>query len=190
MTLNNAAIAAVTADPNLTPLDLKLAIMRAKDVALDTRVRVAIKTLRFVHKKANGDRPEDANVDEHPASENAVTGSGKSETGKGEANIAAGKNQDLMPLDFLLGLLSGPAQQQASHTLDGVSQPFRYRSGGKAKSVSLHMSSGMIASGNWCLYFSSRISRNTAICSLDSRAARDYARTSLRPLSSLCQSSR
>jgi hypothetical protein len=80
--------------------------MRAKDVTLDTRVRMAIKALRFVHKKAKGDHPEDANVDTTPL--NAVTGSGKSETGKGKATIAGGKNQDSMPLDFLLGLMRAP----------------------------------------------------------------------------------
>src|SRR5689334_86463 len=44
-------MAAHLANPNLTPIDLMLAVMRDPHVALDTRVKMALKALPRLHRK-------------------------------------------------------------------------------------------------------------------------------------------
>ena len=50
--LKNAAIAAAASDPNLSPLDFLLKLMRQGDLPLELRVTVAHQALPFAHAKA------------------------------------------------------------------------------------------------------------------------------------------
>jgi hypothetical protein len=46
-----AVMAAYSANPNITPMDVMLAVMRDPHVALDMRVKVALKALPHLHRK-------------------------------------------------------------------------------------------------------------------------------------------
>ena len=47
----NAAIKAAGSDPNLSPLDFLLKLMRQRDLPLEVRVKVAQQALPFAHSK-------------------------------------------------------------------------------------------------------------------------------------------
>ena len=55
--LKHAAITAATTDPNLSPLDFLLKLMRQGDLPLELRVTVAQQALPFTHPKPKPDRP-------------------------------------------------------------------------------------------------------------------------------------
>jgi hypothetical protein len=55
--LKNAAIKAAATDPNLSPLDFLLNLMRQRDLPLEFRVTVAQQALPFAHPKPKPDRP-------------------------------------------------------------------------------------------------------------------------------------
>ena len=56
--LRNAAIFNAAADPNFSPLDFLLALMRDTHLPLDLRVTVAQAALPFVHSKPKDRRPD------------------------------------------------------------------------------------------------------------------------------------
>jgi hypothetical protein len=110
--LRNAAIAAIAADQNLTPLGLELAVMRAADVDLNTRIKMAVKALPFVHKKPKGNQPARARAEK--SDRNGVARESKPEKSNGKTaptistRKAGGENARLMPLDFLVGVMRAP----------------------------------------------------------------------------------
>lgn len=59
-----AVIAAHSAKPNVTPMDVMLAVMRAPHVALDMRVKMALKALPRLHRKLAAGEPPSVAGDE------------------------------------------------------------------------------------------------------------------------------
>jgi len=60
--LTNAGIAAAASDPNITPLDFLLGVMRDPSVSPELRVKVAQAAAPFVHAKPGGSHPSDPSV--------------------------------------------------------------------------------------------------------------------------------
>jgi hypothetical protein len=97
--LKHAAITAAATDPNLSPLDFLLKLMRQEDLPLELRVTVAQQALPFTHPKPKPDRPIKY---------------GQSRTGVNEKigpRVKVVKvnsddaHADVTPLDFLLGVM-------------------------------------------------------------------------------------
>jgi len=57
--LRNATITAAAANPNVTPLDFLLGVMRAPNVPADLRIKVAQAAAPFVYPKPGSGRPSD-----------------------------------------------------------------------------------------------------------------------------------
>jgi hypothetical protein len=97
--LKHAAITATATDPDLSPLDFLLKLMRQEDLPLELRVTVAQQALPFTHPKPKPDRPIKY---------------GQSRTGVNEKigpRVKVVKvnsddaHADVTPLDFLLGVM-------------------------------------------------------------------------------------
>jgi hypothetical protein len=95
-----AVMAAHAAEENISPIDLIPAVMREPHVALDQRVKMALKALPHVHATAKAGHPSKLrgakrdNGSSNPAHMNA------------NARIATEKvHQKLMPLDFLQSVI-------------------------------------------------------------------------------------
>ncbi len=127
--LINAAIAAQAASKNRSPLDVLLAIMRNPDVAMTTRVEMALEALPHLHAKTSTGQARQSATEHNSADLSAVAERAKSRAGKSAAATAAetdaaadasDKMTDLMPLDFLLAVMRAPqtpAAQQAKLAL-------------------------------------------------------------------------
>jgi uncharacterized protein YnzC (UPF0291/DUF896 family) len=133
--LRNAAINAAAADPNVLPLDFLLALMRERNLPLETRITAAREALPYRHSRvrdATGDQRHPARYGAPPSRVNVNHGSGpddrkvemdKKETEKtvsGRAPLDGGgcveskataasdqgaSGKDVSPLDFLLGVM-------------------------------------------------------------------------------------
>jgi hypothetical protein len=97
--LKHAAITAAATNPNLSPLDFLLKLMRQEDLPLELRVTIAQQALPFTHPKPKPDRPVKY---------------GQSRTGVNEKigpRVKVVKvnsddaHADVTPLDFLLGVM-------------------------------------------------------------------------------------
>jgi hypothetical protein len=109
--LTRAAIAARAAHENLSPLDLMLAIMRDRHVALVTRVKMALRALPLLHTKltavASGSSGLGHNGTAVPSSDAAKKSNNGSRNSALATNVeatteAGAKHPDPMPPDFLL----------------------------------------------------------------------------------------
>ena len=95
--LKNAAIAAAASDPNLSPLDFLLKLMRQRDLPLEHRVSVAQQALPFAHAKPRASRPT-----EHAcgASQTAVNGSPGPRVKVVRVKSDSADVDSITPLDF------------------------------------------------------------------------------------------
>src|SRR4029079_14110035 len=94
-----AVMAAHAAQENLSPLDLILAVMRERHVALGQRMKMALKALPHMHAKAKAGQPDGLSTDQP-----------KPDKGSGAAHVnengrTATIEQQLMPLDFLQSVI-------------------------------------------------------------------------------------
>ena len=112
--LKNAALAAAAADPNLSPLDFLLSLMRDPGLPPDLRIKMAQAAAPFVHAKAGDGRRGQTAAPKH-GEQIAVfntkkeSGSIRSETATINSAAAAttgdASNSSLSPLGFLLGMM-------------------------------------------------------------------------------------
>jgi hypothetical protein len=114
--LRDAAISAAAADPNLSPLDFLLGLMRDANVPADLRVKMAQAAAPFLHSKPRDGHPDKPASGKDGALPADVNGKGESNTASPKAETTTkanggpeGANADLLPLDFLLGLMRDPA---------------------------------------------------------------------------------
>jgi hypothetical protein len=113
--LKNAVFLAAAGEPNRSPLDFMLALMRDPQVPLDLRIEMAATAAPFVHARPTRNwRPDPLggrdcvgdNGDlkfEKLESKPPMDGSSGEASGQG-----GGENGGLSPLDFLLGLMADP----------------------------------------------------------------------------------
>jgi hypothetical protein len=94
--IKNALFLAAAADPNRSPLDFMLALMRDPQVSLDLRIDVAVAAAPFVHARPKPVRNKHSDP---------IDLKFKSLEVKQGADGSGG----LQPLDFLLGVMSDPA---------------------------------------------------------------------------------
>jgi hypothetical protein len=112
--LKNAALAAAAADPNLSPLDFLLSLMRDPGLPPDLRIKMAQAAAPFVHAKPGDGRRGQTAAPKH-GEQIAVfntkkeSGSIRSETATINSAAAAttddASNSSLSPLGFLLGMM-------------------------------------------------------------------------------------
>jgi len=104
--LQNAVFLAAAEDPNRSPLDFMLALMRDLQVPLDTRLDVAVLAAPFVHARpapARNKRPDPLDLRDRLGDPADL------KFGKLEAKASNGDGGGpLSPLDFLLGVMSDP----------------------------------------------------------------------------------
>jgi hypothetical protein len=100
--LKNAAIKVAANDPNLSPLDFLLNLMRQRDLPLEFRVTVAQQALPFAHSKAKPDRPIKATYGRSRTDVNGKIGPRVKvvKVNSDDADADSGT-----PLDFLLGTM-------------------------------------------------------------------------------------
>jgi hypothetical protein len=119
--LKNAVFLAAAAEPNRSPLDFMLALMRDPQVPLDDRIDIAAKAAPFVHARPAPVRTSDdlkfAKLEAKHAAANGGGGEGRV-AGGGEGGVLGGGGDEgpgrsgeegLSPLDFLLGVMADPA---------------------------------------------------------------------------------
>jgi hypothetical protein len=108
--LRNAAISAVAASPNTSPLDFLLGLMRDSNLPLEYRAKVAMTALPFVHTKAA--KPEDDRASTKYGHNTAGNGGGHGflkAPPRVRTRMAAGRPAaDGSPLAFLMGVMRGP----------------------------------------------------------------------------------
>jgi hypothetical protein len=104
--LKNAVFLAAAAEPNRSPLDFMLALMRDPQVSLDLRIKMAAQAAPYVHARpesARNKRLGPFDLGDRPG-ETADLKFGIVET-----KSKAGEDAGLSPLDFLLGVMADPA---------------------------------------------------------------------------------
>jgi hypothetical protein len=114
--LKNAAIKAVAADPNLSPLDYFRALMNTEELPLPTRVAMASKALPYLHAKRSTDEFYEDTPKQGVGSSNGggvdakwISKERKATTDfDGAATARRDASPALMPLDFLLGVMRSP----------------------------------------------------------------------------------
>jgi hypothetical protein len=103
--LKSAAICAAAADPNVSPLDFLLGLMRDPTLEIEVQVSVAEAALPFFHAKPKPPRCIKPATTKYGAPCNRVNVRGPE---FGTAHTEAESGADLSPLDFLLGVMRGP----------------------------------------------------------------------------------
>jgi hypothetical protein len=113
--LKSAAICAAAAEPNVSPLDFLLGLMRDPKLEIEVRVSVAEVALPFFHAKPKPPRCIKPATTKYGAPRNRVNvtapefGTGHTEAVKISAPVPEGASgADLLPLDFLLSVMRGP----------------------------------------------------------------------------------
>ena len=104
------------ANPDLSPLDYFLALMRNEALPLGIRVAMAHKALPYLHSKLKVNDLEKPVPEKEPRSSSGVSVQAKSNSGSREAAANSptaitprgGKNIEVMPLDFLLNVMRAP----------------------------------------------------------------------------------
>jgi hypothetical protein len=113
--LNNAALSAAAAGPNVSPLDFMLGLMRDPKVPTDLRIEMAVAAAPFVHIRPRSSRRERA----APTQPGSALGIGhasrfsdfSAQRVEAKLNAAvprAAGGADLAPLDFLLSVMKDP----------------------------------------------------------------------------------
>ena len=100
--LKNAAIAAAASDPNLSPLDFLLKLMRQRDLPVEYRVSVAHQALPFAHAKPKALRPP---KHAYGDSQTGVNGGPGPRVKIVRVNTDPADLDSITPLDFLLGVM-------------------------------------------------------------------------------------
>jgi hypothetical protein len=114
--LRNAAVNAVALDPNISPRDFTLGLMRNSDLPLADRFAAAQAALPLVHPKLTTGRADEATSDEYGYDRCDVNVKQKSEStarviptrGTGSGIATRTKDADLSPLDFFLEVMKNP----------------------------------------------------------------------------------
>src|SRR5438105_8839104 len=104
--IKNAVFYAAAADPNRSPLDFMLALMRDPQVPLDLRIDMAATAAPFVHARpepARNRRPDPIDLRDR------LGDSGDLKFRSLEATSATDWSGGASPLDFLLGVMADPA---------------------------------------------------------------------------------
>jgi hypothetical protein len=135
--LKNAVFLAAASEPNRSPLDFMLALMRDPQVPLDLRIEMAAQTAPFVHARpepVRKKRPDPLDLHDR------LGGSGGTEDLK-FGNLDAkpnGAEDGLSPLDFLLGVMADPAatpRQQVKAAAIAARYKHPYAGGAEAASL-------------------------------------------------------
>ncbi len=123
--LTNAVFLAAAGEPNRSPLEFMLALMRDLQVPLDERIELAAKAAPFVHARPEpirNKRPDPLDLrdrivdsgdlkfekgDAEPAA-NGGAGQGEGAGGCKRGDPGGGDGEGLSPLDFLLGVMNDP----------------------------------------------------------------------------------
>jgi hypothetical protein len=123
--IKNAVFLAAAADPNRSPLDFMLALMRDPQVPLDLRIDVAVAAASLVHARPQAPRRSRAHPMEIRARQRLAARSGRAHPtprgevsaipseARGETNLTVAapegrSNGGFDPLDFLLGVMRDP----------------------------------------------------------------------------------
>ena len=111
--LKNAVFMAAAQEPNRSPLDFMLALMRDPQVDLDDRIELAAKAAPFVHARPAPVRTSDdlkfGKLEAKPAAANGGGGEGEVAGGSKDAGAGGSDGEGLSPLDFLLSVMADPA---------------------------------------------------------------------------------
>jgi hypothetical protein len=113
--LRNAAIDAAAANPNLSPLDFLLGLMRNPSLPSDLRTKMAEVAAPFVHRKPTKDNPRILASRKHVALMKAVhkgkaaqPGGADPNAGKPGTLAVEGAAEDETPLEYLMGVMRDP----------------------------------------------------------------------------------
>ena len=114
--LRNAAIDAAAANPNLSPLDFLLGLMRNPDLPSDLRIKMAEVAAPFVHRKPTKDNPRILLAPrKHVALMKAVHKGKAAQPGGADPNAgrpstltAEGAAEEESPLQYLMGVMRDP----------------------------------------------------------------------------------
>ena len=114
--LRNAAINAAAANPNLSPLDFLLGLMRNPDLPSDLRIKMAEVAAPFVHRKPTKDKPRILASRKHVALMKAVRkgkaaqpGGADPKAGKpGTLTVEGAAEEGDSPLQYLMAVMRDP----------------------------------------------------------------------------------
>src|SRR5215467_7048496 len=105
--VKNAIINAATGSPDLSPLEFFLSLMRQEDLDLEVRIAVAQQALPFAHSRPK-DRIGGQNTNGKPWPQVNDKIGPRVEVRKVNADNVNGLDANIMPLDFLLGVMRDP----------------------------------------------------------------------------------
>jgi hypothetical protein len=136
--LRNAAINAAATNPNVSPLDFLLGLMRNPDLPSDLRVKIAEVAAPFVHRKPTKDNPAILAPRKHVALMKAVHKGKQAQSGAADAKagtsdtIAAEAAEEESPLEYLMGVMRDPDTEpeiriRVARTLMPFAHPKRKR---------------------------------------------------------------
>jgi hypothetical protein len=125
--LKRSAIEAAATDPNLSPLDFLLKLMRRGDLPLKHRVSIAQQALPFAHRKPKPNRPIKGTHGDFRNGVNEEIGP-RVKVVKVNADDACSDN--VAPLDFLLGVMRDAESPAALRLrVAGIVAPYVHRKG-------------------------------------------------------------
>jgi hypothetical protein len=127
--LNNAAIKAAATNPNLSPLEFLLKLMRQGDLPLELRVTVAQQAQPFAHPKPKAQMRVHRGYKQSRSHVNEKIGP-RVKVAKVNADDPNDADAHLMPLDFLLGVMRDPHSPSGlSLRAAGIVAPFVHSKG-------------------------------------------------------------
>jgi hypothetical protein len=135
--IKNAVFLAAAADPNRSPLDFMLALMRDPQVPFDLRIDMAAQAAPFVHARpepARRKRPDPLDVRDRLGE----TGDLKFETREVRPGAEGSAGGGLSPVAFLLGVMADPAatpRQRAKAAAIAARYKHAYAGGAEAPSI-------------------------------------------------------
>ena len=135
--IKNAMFLAAAADPNRSPLDFMLALMRDPQVPFDLRIVMAAQAAPFVHARpepARRKRPDPLDLRDRLGD----TGDLKFETREVRPGAEGSAGGGLSPVDFLLGVMADPAatpRQRAKAAAIAARYKHAYADGAEAPSI-------------------------------------------------------
>ena len=105
--VKNAIINAAARSSDLSPLEFFLSLMRQEDLDLEVRIAVAQRALPFAHLRPKGQMgPQNTNGKPSPQVNDKI--GPRVEVRKVNADNVNGLDANIMPLDFLLGVMRDP----------------------------------------------------------------------------------
>jgi hypothetical protein len=127
--LKNGAIKAAAINPNLSPLEFLLNLMRQADLPLELRVTVAQQALPFAHPKPKAHMGVQNRNGQSRSNVNEKIGP-RVEVRKVNADNANDADAHIMPLDFLLGVMRDPhSPAELSLRAASIAAPFVHSKG-------------------------------------------------------------